>query len=127
MYRCFLSDPDVLKLLPQISQLTWRWFLILCAFSSFCDDARVSQQLHLKVHGSLVLRMLIRLVLKTPLVGLVSSMVSVVVLFVASGTTLFPEVLSGNKFCVASGNLGADRVFVASGIGLDGGGNGVFG
>ena len=71
--------------------------------------------------------MLIRLVLKTPLVGLVSSVVSVVVLFVASGTTLFPEVLSSNKFCVTSGNLGADRVFVASGIGESGGGNGVFG
>ena len=71
--------------------------------------------------------MLIRLVLKTPLVGLVSSVVSVVVLFVASGTTLFPEFFSGNKFCVASGNLGADRVFVVSGIGKSGGGNGVFG
>ena len=71
--------------------------------------------------------MLIHLVLKTPLVGLVSSVVSVVVLFAASGTTLFPEVLSGNKFCVASGNLDADWVFVASGTGFGGGGNGAFG
>ena len=83
----------------------------------------MSQKLHLKVHGSLVLRMLICLVLKTPLVGLVSSGVSVVVLLVASGTTLFPEVLSGNKFCVASGNFDADWVFVASSTSFGGAGN----
>ena len=46
--------------------------------------------------------------------GLVLSVVSVVVLMVASGTTLFPEVFSGNKFCVTSGNLGTGQVFVAS-------------
>ena len=71
--------------------------------------------------------MLICFVLKTPLAGLVSSAVSVVVLLVVSGTTLFPDVLSGKKFCVTSGNLGAGRVFIVSGSGESGGGNGVFG
>ena len=71
--------------------------------------------------------MLICFVLKTPLVGLVLSVVSVVVLMVASGTTLFPEVFSGNKFCVTSGNLGTGQVFVASGSSESGGGNGIFG
>ena len=71
--------------------------------------------------------MLIRFVLKTPLVGLVSSAVSVVVLLVASGITLFPEVLSGNKFCVTSGNSTGGQVFNTSGSGERGGGNGIFG
>ena len=99
VYQCFLRDPCVLKLLPQISQLTWWWLLIKCAFSSFNDDARVSQQLHLEVLSSLVLWMLICFVLKTPLVGLVSSVVSVVVLLVASGTMLFPE------FCLVTSSV----------------------
>ena len=64
--------------------------------------------------------MLKHFVLKTPLVGLVSSVVSVVVLLVASGTTLFPEVLSSNKFFVTSGNLGAGQVFIVSGSGESG-------
>ena len=37
------------------------------------------------------------------------------------------RVLSGDKFCVTSGNLGAGQVFVASGNGESGGGNGIFG
>ena len=68
--------------------------------------------------------MLIHFVLKTPLLGLVSS---VVVLLVASGNTLFSEVLSGSKFCVTSGNSASGQVFVASGSGKSGVGNGLFG
>ena len=74
----------------------------------------MSHVLHLNVHGSFDLLMLICFVLKTPLVGFASS---ILFLSVVSGKSLSLSFLSGSTFCVASGNLLADGVFVASGTG----------
>ena len=63
--------------------------------------------------------MLILFVLKTPFIGLMSS---IAVLSVLSGKSLFLDVLSSNTFCVASGNLIGDGVFVTSGTVICGGG-----
>ena len=71
--------------------------------------------------------MLIHFVLKTPLEGLESSVAEGVVLLVASGNTLFSDVVSGSKFCVTSGKGVTGWLFVASGSSSGGGDNGRMG
>ena len=71
----------------------------------------MSHLLHLNVRGSFDLLMLIYFVLKTPLVGFPFS---IVFLSVVSGKSLSLSIMSGNTFCVASGNSFVIGVFVAS-------------
>ena len=71
----------------------------------------MSHLLHLNVHRSFDLLMLICFVLKIPLVGFPFSFVF---LSVVSGKSLSLSVMSGSMFCVASGNLFVIEVFVAS-------------
>ena len=71
----------------------------------------MSHILHLNVRGSFDLLMLICLVLKTPLVGLLGS---VVFLSIVSGKSLSLSVVSGSTFCVASGSSFFIELFVAS-------------